>query len=391
MARLLFISHEASRTGAVIQLRDLLRWVSANTPHKITTLLLRGGDLVDDFAALGPVLKAYTTAEAPLAARALRKLLRVKAPTALDRAAAQLRRQPPFDLLYANTTVAGVAMRALHGLARRCMAHVHEMPTLISGFDPLAIQSIRQYAHHVLVPSAVAATGLCAELGFEPDRVSVLPAFVADRARSDLAGVQARQNVRMAAGLPADAWVLGVCGTGVLHKGTDLLPRLTQALPPTVAGRPTHVVHVGQFDTARHRLFIARDARLLGVADRLHLLGTSDDPAALMAGFDVHLLPSREESFGLVVLEAATLGIPSVCFEGASGGGDFCGDGAGVTVPYLDLDAMAAATRELLADDEKRHAFGAAARAKWMQGHLIETAMPQWLGIVERELALASH
>ena len=391
MARLLFIAHEASRTGACIQLRDLLRWVRANTRHEITTLLLRGGELVDDFAAVGLVVKAYATTEVPMAARALRKLLSTQPSSALDRAAAQLRRQPKFDLLYANTTVAGVAMGVLQGLARRCIAHVHEMPTLISSFDARAIAAMRQHADRVLVPSTVAATGLCEELGFEPERISVLPAFVADCSRPDLEGTYARQRVRDAAGLPADAWVVGVCGTGVFHKGTDLLPRLTQALPETVAGRPVHLVHVGQFDTARHRLFIERDARLLGVGNRLHLLGPSDDAAGLMAGFDVHLLPSREESFGLVVLESAALGIPSVCFDGASGAADFCAHGAGVTVSYLNADAMAAAACELLIDSNRRQALGAAARANWMRGHCIETAMPKWLDIVKKELALANR
>jgi len=45
MARLLFIAHDASRTGAALQLRDMLRWLSANTKHDITTVLQRDGVL----------------------------------------------------------------------------------------------------------------------------------------------------------------------------------------------------------------------------------------------------------------------------------------------------------------------------------------------------------
>ena len=365
----------------------MLRWLRANTRHQITTLLLRGGALVEDFAGFGLVVKAYDAPEPSLAARALRKIVGVQPLSALDRAVVRLRRLPPFDLLYANTTVSGVAMGALHAVARRRIAHVHEMPTLISTFDPRAVQAIREHADHVLVPSSVALAGLCGELGFERSRVSVQPGFVADVARPELSGVQARERIRVAAGLPGDAWVLGVCGTGVLHKGTDLLPRLTQLIPPSVAGRPTHLVHVGQFDSSRHRLFIERDARLLGVADRLHLLGPTDDPAALMAGFDVHLLPTREESFGLVVLEAAALGIPSVCFESASGAADFCADGAGVIVPYLDVAAMAAAAARLLQHPEELRAIATAARQRWFQHHRLETAVPQWLTLLELEIA----
>ncbi len=389
--RLLFISHDATRTGAVIQLRDLLRWLYTNSRHEITTLLLGGGELAEDFAAFGPVVKAYAAPEATLASRALRKVLGIKPPSALDRAVAQLRRQPRFDLLYANTTVAGVAMGALHGLARRRIAHVHEMPTFIASLDPRSITAIREYGHKILVPSVAVGEGLCLSFGFEPERIAVRPGFVRDPPATLALGANRGQHLRQLARLPLDAWVMGVCGGGALLKGSDLLPRLAQALPKRVAGRPVHLVHLGQFGAARDRLFIARDAQLLGAADRLHLLGVHSEPWDIMAGFDLHLLPSREDSFPLVVLEAAAVEVPTICFEGAGGAMEFCANGAGVTVPYLDVDVMAGAAAELLNDPERRRLMGATARAKWMQGHRIETAMPQWLEIVERELALAAQ
>lgn len=60
-------------------------------------------------------------------------------------------------------------------------------------------------------------------------------------------------------------------------------------------------------------------------------------------------------------------------------------------MPYLDVEAMAAASAVLLNDPEGRRLMGAAARAKWLQGHRTETAMVKWLEIVERELALATQ
>jgi glycosyltransferase involved in cell wall biosynthesis len=387
MARILFVTHEATRTGAVIQLLDTLRWLRANTRHELTTLMLRGGDLVPDFEAVGPVVKVFALTEPPLVVRGLRKLLGRQPPSALDRVVAQLQRQAPFDLLYANTTVSGVAMGALRGLARRGIAHVHEMPTLIASLQPAAVEAIRAHADRVVVPSAAVARGLGDELNFDAARISVLYGFTASASRLKEPCDCDRQRVRQVAGLPTDAWVLGVCGSGSVVKGSDLLPRLAQALPAELSRRPVYLAHVGGIASLRERLFIERDARLLGVGARLRLLGPSTTPAALMAGFDVHLLPSREDSFPLVVLEAAELGIPTVCFEGAGGATEFCATGTGLVVPYLDVQAMAAAACDLLAAAEKRHAMGAAARAKWMHGHRIEAAMPRWLEIVERELA----
>jgi len=386
MARLLFISHDSSRSGAALQLRDMLRWLRTNTKHDITTVLQRDGVLVSEFEEFGPVLRVFSPPVPSLAARAIRKLLHRQPPSALGWAFGQLRTLPRFDLLYANTIAAGVAMGELRSLAHRTISHIHEMPTFISSFDPRAIEAVRRHAHHVLVPSSVAANGLCTVHGLARDRITVVPASVADPARADLAGGARGRVVRDAAGLPADAWVVGVCGTGAFLKGSDLLPRLAKSLPESVAGRPVHLVHVGHFNTALDRLLVERDARLIGVTHRLHLLGPTDDPAASMNGFDVHLLPSREESFGLVVLEAAALGIPSICFDLASGAADFCRDGAGVIVPYLSVEDMAAAARLLLDDSAQRTRTGAAARDRWWRDHRSEATLPAWQELVEAEL-----
>jgi glycosyltransferase involved in cell wall biosynthesis len=46
--------------------------------------------------------------------------------------------------------------------------------------------------------------------------------------------------------------------------------------------------------------------------DKLHFTGLTDSPETFMAAADVFCLPSYREGFGLVVLEAAACGIPSV-------------------------------------------------------------------------------
>ena len=54
----------------------MLRWLRDNAQHEITTVLLRGGDLVQDFEDLGPVIKVFVVPEADMAERVARKVLR---------------------------------------------------------------------------------------------------------------------------------------------------------------------------------------------------------------------------------------------------------------------------------------------------------------------------
>jgi glycosyltransferase involved in cell wall biosynthesis len=47
-------------------------------------------------------------------------------------------------------------------------------------------------------------------------------------------------------------------------------------------------------------------------ADKVHVLGYTDEPAKYMSAADVFCLPSYREGFGLVIIEAAAIGIPSI-------------------------------------------------------------------------------
>jgi glycogen(starch) synthase len=69
---------------------------------------------------------------------------------------------------------------------------------------------------------------------------------------------------------------------------------------------------------------------------------------------DVFVLPSRDEGFGLVFLEAMAVGVPVVGTR-VIGSEDAVEDGTtGLLVPYADAPALAQAVRRLLDDAELR-------------------------------------
>ena len=56
------------------------------------------------------------------------------------------------------------------------------------------------------------------------------------------------------------------------------------------------------------------------MAERLELIGWSDEPRRYLAGFDAFVLPSRQEGFPLAVVEAMLAGIPVVAADVGSVG-----------------------------------------------------------------------
>lgn len=104
-------------------------------------------------------------------------------------------------------------------------------------------------------------------------------------------------------------------------------------------------------------------ASSLGVLEDMVFLGKLESVAELISCADLFLLPSEQESFGLVALEALASGVP-VVGSGGSGLAEVVDDGVtGFLYPVGAVGEMAASGVGLLQDRELWKAFSQAARA----------------------------
>ena len=113
---------------------------------------------------------------------------------------------------------------------------------------------------------------------------------------------------------------------------------------------------------------LVAEARRLEVDDIVEFTGhvDADAKAAQLDQARVLALPSLKEGWGLVVMEAAARGVPTVAYAAAGGVGESIS--AGTTGILVDGDgeagitAFTAALRRVLSDDELRDRLGEAAR-----------------------------
>jgi rhamnosyl/mannosyltransferase len=111
---------------------------------------------------------------------------------------------------------------------------------------------------------------------------------------------------------------------------------------------------------------LQKKAGELGVSDRVKFLGEVGDAelAALYSACDVFVLPSitRQEAFGVVLLEAMAFGKPMVTTKLGTGADWVNQDGeTGIVVPPGDASALSAAIGSLLRDRSRRALMGSAA------------------------------
>jgi glycosyltransferase involved in cell wall biosynthesis len=108
---------------------------------------------------------------------------------------------------------------------------------------------------------------------------------------------------------------------------------------------------------------LERDARDLGVSDRVAFVGFRTDTRALLARADVVVLPSLNEGLPLAVLEAMAAARPVVA-TAVGGTPEIVHDReTGLLVPPADPEALARAIGELLADPPLAHRLAEAGRA----------------------------
>jgi glycosyltransferase involved in cell wall biosynthesis len=158
-------------------------------------------------------------------------------------------------------------------------------------------------------------------------------------------------------GLPDEDYLLTLA-TLEPRKGLDvLLDALARphapAAPLLVVGQPGW----GAVD-------LARRAEERGLASRVRLLGRLPDAdlAVVLARAAVLVAPSREEGFGLPVLEAMAAGVPVVSSDAPAL--VEVGAGATVTVPVGDADALADALSEVLRSTDLRARLSADGRRR---------------------------
>jgi glycosyltransferase involved in cell wall biosynthesis len=188
-------------------------------------------------------------------------------------------------------------------------------------------------------------------LGLPHDRATIVPCGV-DTSVFTPRGPVAPRSERMR---------LLVLGRLVERKGQDDAVRALRAVPDAelvvVGGPPADVIDA---DPEVRRLRAIAEEE--GVADRLTFAGAvprADVPAWVRSA-DVVLAVPWYEPFGITPLEAMACGRPVVA-TAVGGLQDSVADGVtGDLVPPRDPDALGAALAALLADDERRAAYGAA-------------------------------
>jgi glycosyltransferase involved in cell wall biosynthesis len=384
--KILFLSHEATRTGAPLFLLHVLRWLRENRADELEVFLSQGGELEGDFASVAHTQNLGNAFNWNLREKihSLFFLHLTRKERWLKKFRRRVKRLKP-DLIYANTVATTAEVEACGGLGIPIIWNIHELPFQIGEWSTVQeFDRARGVVDHFVVPSNVAKTGLIETRSVPPEKVTVVNGFVRseDHARQDRAACRAA--LRRELGLPEDAFIAGGCGRMSWYKSVDWFLITANNLKVEFPGQTIHLVWLGAAESDQQMRQVSFDLRQAGLQSRVHFLGARAQTAPVFAGLDAFFVSSRQDSVPLVMLEAGFHGLPIICFDRSGGSPEFVGSDAGVVCGFGDTRAAARALVQLKEQPEVRERMGATARSKVLAQYQLEHQAPKIGALIDR-------
>ncbi|MEJ7610068.1 MAG: glycosyltransferase family 4 protein [Ferruginibacter sp.] len=375
--KILFISHESSRSGAPLLLVKFIRWLVKEGKAKPVMLINRRGVLDHEFKALGKTYFFYQKRSS------IGRNLFYKASTRLHNSANGKRRYmrrlkdrlsaSKPDLIWSNTIGNGEIISFCQFLRVPVITHVHESRYVIGLLGEENFGLNKQLTDHFIACSDVVERDL-SERSIPASAISLIYSSVDPGILQEKHPLEDPNKVLQHA-LSNRYPIIGGSGGEGLIKGTDLIISLVEEIRKTTPG--ILFIWVGGDLRSAECMALQATIEEKGLENNIYITGPVADAMVYFSLFNVFVLLSRTDSFPLACLENGLLGNPFVCFR----------DRVGVQVlldhkfeeniiPFLDIPAMAERINELLKDPGKSKLIGAEIKKTILEKYTNDVCFP---------------
>lgn len=299
---ILFISHEAGRTGAPLILLQLIKFLKNTYSINCTIILMRGGVLSDEFAKLGEIHEFEPfQSNSNLFYSFIRKFF--------DKEKFFLKRfkNKKYDLVYGMSVVTMPFLKSLKEMFNSpCILHVQELSFNINLYYGGDFSKSHQYIDHYIGCSPLVFDLL--KVRYNLKNTTLVHNFIFD----GLQVTKSAEELKRELNIDPDTIIVGASGTLGWRKGSDLFVQLALKFCKT---DKIKFIWLGGHQESTEWKKMLHDIESTDLIDKILLIENQPDPINYFNIFDVFTLLSREEPWGLVCLENAMMGNPVVCFD----------------------------------------------------------------------------
>lgn len=367
---ILFVVHEASRSGAPLILLGIIREFKKQSDIPFQILVMQDGPLVDDFRDIGETYVWYKNTKYTRSGIQGKGIIFLHKIPVLVRGLYIMFCIRSTTLVFLNTISTGHIQKKLLWLRCKFICYVHELETVIRVLtSPETLTVTKKNTNYFLAGSSAVKENLIEKHQIPANKISVVYSSLLNTLQQKKNFLDFKKYFWKENKLNDDHVLIGVASNAEWRKGFDLLYPLMSLYISLYPDSNVKFVWKGYREKKDSKYYDLFDFQKSGLENYLILLPHGGENIETISCFDMHLLLSREDPYPLVVLEAATFGIPTIAFDNAGGSVEFIEKDAGIIIPYGNILAMCRAINLLVNDKVLREKLGIAANQKVGKRH----------------------
>jgi glycosyltransferase involved in cell wall biosynthesis len=395
--KILFISHDATRTGAPLVLLNLLKNMREENNYLFDVLLINGGSLQDDFMNLSD--KVFTLQEKGLVLLFTKFLMHivnsyVGSDSLLNFVenilnsfqahrysilARKLKRNR-YLLIYSNSVcTAKITSELKKYLSTPVILHVHELEYSIDSFvgHECFLNNISSVDRFIAVSESV-KENLVESYRICENKVSI----VYPASPNLISPCKKKEDILKELNINEKTFIVGASGTVAWIKGYDIFINLAYCFFKKYPASVCTFIWVGRISESDY-INIKYDLDKAGLSEKVKFIGEKTNPIDYYNVFDVFVLTSRVDSFPLVCMENAFLSKPLICFDNTGYIPRLIGNDCGFVIPYMDIEYMASKIYLLYQDQNLKNSLGDAVRKKYLKMFNSESSFRQIIKYID--------
>jgi glycosyltransferase involved in cell wall biosynthesis len=380
MKHILFVSHDANRAGAQILLLRFLKLLKFDKNFTFSILLKSGGIIENDFKEIANTYLWDNPNHIHKKSFSDKLLNKLKTDRSYHNQIIEKLSNEKFDLIISNTVANGDVLPSLDLLNCPIVTYVHELEMGIQQYtQPDLFQNVLRYSSAFIACGEAVKQNLIENHFISSDKISVLPSLLPESALSFEKDISKMQHLKNLYGIPENAFLVGGMGTVDLRKGVDIFIQVANHLKNQ---NDIYFLWVGGQDSESEYKLFTIDKNRLGLSNVI-FQPSVDNPLDYMSVFDIFFVSSREDPYPLVVLEAAMLEKPIICFDKSGGAKDFVESDCGAVIDYLAVDKVSQKIIDYKVNPLLIKQMGKKAREKVLERHNQEFAFKTFIKLLE--------
>jgi glycosyltransferase involved in cell wall biosynthesis len=332
----IFVSHDATETGAPLVLLELCRQYKNIYNDSMVIVLMAGGNLEKDFEALATVIN--------LDMELFSKNIVVNPDAEI---LFSLLAEKGYTQCIANTVVSGFLNDVFEDNCIQTTHLIHEMLELIEEYKfTQAAMQIGKSSSSVIFSSKFAAEKFAAQF-MNKKAFHVIPQGISENMICNDKEKARRKILETIGCLNSDSKIVLGAGLAQYRKGTDLF--LSTAHECYLKGHidNLHFVWLGNREV-EYEDWQNTILPTLPYKEHIHFVDFVEDPTDFFGGSDIFLLTSREDPLPTVALIALKNELPVIMFENTGGIQEYIDDLNGAVIEQFNTAQMAGSIFKVL-------------------------------------------